>query len=260
MPVRELTAQDATWAAELMEQRRQLYASYSPVFWRPAEDATGLHARFLRRQIASPANVALRTDHGFIIGQRQAGEGFVDDFAVDADGSWETDGADLLDAMWQRLAGETGFEALRVVTAHADEDKSRMLSSLSLELASQWWVRELDPEAPPAPEPKPTPEGQPADAPAGTPRPATRVGGTGFSGTLGPAPPVYDPGGPVLLVGRLAPEADLAVIEVEAAAIGAVLLVVPVVPVPPGSGPAGLDQPGWSVASDWYVGQPAPVS
>ena len=58
--VRELTADDAAWAAELMEQRRQVYARYSPVFWRPAQGVTGLHERFLRRQIASPANVALR--------------------------------------------------------------------------------------------------------------------------------------------------------------------------------------------------------
>src|ERR1700685_3172464 len=120
MTVRELTADDAMWAAELMEQRRQVYASYSPVFWRPAQGVTGLHARFLRRQIASPANLALRTDHGFIIGQRQGGEGFVDDFAVDAEGRWDTDGADLLRATWQRLAAESGFDALRVVTAHAD--------------------------------------------------------------------------------------------------------------------------------------------
>ena len=243
MPVRELTADDATWAAELMEQRRQVDASYSPVFWRPAQDATGLHARFLRRQIASPANVALRTDHGFIISQRQASEGFVDDFAVDAEGSWETDGADLLDATWQRLAAESGFDALRVVTAHADQDKSRMLGRLSLELANQWWVRELQPEAPPAPEPRPTPEGQPAEAPAGAPRPTTRVEGTGFSGTLGPAPPVYDPGGPVLLVARLAAEADLATIEAESAALGAVLLIVPAAPgAGPLAGPARLER------------------
>jgi len=56
---------------------------------------------------------------------------------------------------------------------------------------------------------------------------------------------VYDPGGPVLLVGRLAPDADLAAVEAEAAALGAVLLVVPAAP---GSRSAGLDRPGWSPA------------
>ncbi len=257
MTVRELTADDATWAAGLMEQRRQVYARYSPVFWRPAQGVTGLHTRFLRRQIASPANVALRTDNGFIVGQRRAGEGFVDDFAVDAEGSWDTDGAELLRAIWQRLAAEGGFGALRVVTAHADEDKSRMLARLSLELADQWWVRKLRPAPQPGPAPGPLasqPHSASQPGPVRPPRPATRVDGAGFSGILGPAPPVYDPGGPVLLVEHLAEDADLAAIEAETAGLGAVLLIVPAAP---GQPPAGLDRPGWSVASDWYLGQPA---
>jgi len=52
--VREMTEDDAAWAAALMEQRRQVYAGYSPVFWRPRPGITGLHTRFLLRQIASP--------------------------------------------------------------------------------------------------------------------------------------------------------------------------------------------------------------
>ena len=132
MTVRELTADDAPWAAELMEQRRLEYAHYSPVLWRPAQGVSDLHTRFLRRQIASPANVALRTDHGFIIGQRRAAEGFVDDFTVDPDGSWDSDGSELLLATWQRLAAGGTFDALRVVTAHADEARSALLSAPAL--------------------------------------------------------------------------------------------------------------------------------
>jgi hypothetical protein len=233
--VRELTADDAAWAAELMEQRRQAYARYSPVFWRPAQGVTGLHERFLRRQIASPANVALRTEHGFIIGQRRGQEGFVDDFAIDEAGSWDGDGAGLLLATWHRWQTAGGADAVRVVTAHADEEKSGMLGRLSLELAAQWWVREIQP--------------------AGQARPAGQVGGAGFSGLLGPAPPVYDPGGPVLHVDDLDDDADLTAVERESAMMGAVLLIVPAVP---GSARAErLSRPGWSVASDWYLGRPA---
>ena len=137
--VRELTGDDAAWAAELMERRREVYAHYSPVFWRPRKGVTGLHERFLRRQIASPANVALRTEHGFIIGQRRgragASEGFVDDFAVDEAGSWDGDGAALLLATWQRLQADgagADADAVRVVTAHADEAKAGMLGRLKL--------------------------------------------------------------------------------------------------------------------------------
>ena len=99
--LREMTEDDAAWAAGLMERRRQVYAGYSPVFWRPRPGVTGLHGRFLCRQIAAPDCVALRGDHAFIIGQRRIaqgrpGQGFVDDFAVDRDGSWDCDGAGLM--------------------------------------------------------------------------------------------------------------------------------------------------------------------
>jgi hypothetical protein len=120
------------------------------------------------------------------------------------------------------------------VTAHADEDKCALLAALCLELAEQWWVRELEPagEHPPGP-----------------------VTGTGFAGLLESAPPVYDPGGPVLQVSDLADDADLAEVEREAAGLGAVLLIVPAVP-----GSWRSDRvascPGWTGASDWYLGRP----
>jgi hypothetical protein len=142
-----MTADDAAWAAGLMERRRQVYAGYSPVFWRPRPGVTGLHARFLSRQIASPGYVALRTGHGFLIGQRRGQEGLV------------------------------------------------------------------------------------------------------------AAPPVYDPGGPVLDVSDLADDADLGAVAREAAGLGAVLLVLPAAP-----GTRWSDRlayrPGWTVASDWYLGCP----
>jgi hypothetical protein len=216
-----------------MERRRQACARYSPVFWRPARDVTGTHARFLRRQISSDANVALRTGRGFIIAGRRASEGFVDDFAVDRSGSWDDDGAPLLLAASERLA-VAGVDAMRVVTAHADEAKVSMLSSMSLRVAEQWWVKEL--------------------RPAGQTAGYGRVEGPGFAGILGPAPPVYDPGGPVLLADRVADDADIAVFEREAAAMGAVLAIIPAPPASTRS--ADLRQASWSVAPDWYLGWP----
>lgn len=216
-----------------MEERRRLYATYSPVFWRPASGVTGLHARFLNRQLASDTNVGLRTDHGFVIGQLRGAEAFVDDFAIDAEGTGADDGAALLLATWERL-GAAGATGLRVVTARADEAKMRMLRDLSLVLVEEWWV-------------KPVRATGPATA-------SGRVDGTGFSGILGPAPLVYDPGGPVLLADRVDAQADLGVLEPEAAAMGAVLAVVAT---PPGSDQTRrLEEAGWSVASQWYLGQP----
>jgi hypothetical protein len=242
----EMTADDALWAAGLMERRRQVYAAYSPVFWRPRPGVTGLHARFLGRQLASPGYLALRTEHGFLIGQRRGQEAFVDDFAVDETTRWDGDGAALLLAAWRRWAAD-GLDAVRVVTAHADQDKCAMLATLSLELAEQWWVREL----------RGSPDDQATLAARGTqPTPAGPVAGAGFSGLLGPAPPVYDPGGPVLLLSDLADGADLASVGREAAGMGAVLLIVPAAPASARAA-AIARSPGWTIASDWYLGRPA---
>jgi hypothetical protein len=275
MAVTELTPDDADWAADLMVGRRREYEDYSPVFWRPAAHARAVHVRFLRRQIANPATVALRSPRGFLIAQLRPAEAFVDDFALDPAGTWAEDGAELLLAAWARV-GTTDVTALRVVTARADEPKSALLWSLGLRLVEQWWVHELPAASSKAtghiagagvasgsPEPAshPADGGGPAAAPpeaAGPgPRfaPPERIEGPGFSGLFGPAPPVYDPGGPVLLADRVTAGADLAVLTAEATRRGAVLLVVPA---PPGSAHArDLAGRGWAVASDWYFGLPS---
>jgi hypothetical protein len=70
---------------------------------------------------------------------------------------------------------------------------------------------------------------------------------------FGPAPPVYDPGGPVLLTDRVDDNTEMAVVEREATALGAVLAIIPA---SPGTACAGeLARHGWSVASDWGQGR-----
>lgn len=230
---REMPAGDARWAAGLMQRQRQAYAGYSPAFWRPAANAAGLHERFLRRQILSDATVALRTRHGFIICERRHLEGLVDDFTVAPPGTWDSDGTALLLAAAGRLAAD-GISAVRVVTAHADRAKAGMLAGLSLTLAEQWWVRELQPA-------------QQSAAPG-------RVKRSGLSGMLGPAPPIYDPGGLVFLADRAGEHADTDAIARAAQALGAVLAVIPAVP---GTAPSeALPRKGWTIASDWYLGWP----
>jgi hypothetical protein len=238
MAIRTFEADDARWAAEIMERRRQIYAGFSPVFWRPARGVIGLHARFIRRLAAEDSAVCLRADHGFVIGQARPPECFVDDFALDEAGSWESTGRELLDELWRRIASDA-ITAVRVVTAKADRAKVAMLEAAGLALAEQWWVKPL-PVRPAGPEAAPG-----------------RVSGPGFSGLLGPAPPVYDPGGPVLLVERLDGD-DVEALEEAAMSMGAVLAVVAA---PPGAGcEHQLLQRDWTVASQWYVGRPTPRS
>lgn len=90
--------------------------------------------------------------------------------------------------------------------------------------------------------------------PAGRTERSGGVSGHGFSGHLGPAPPVYDPGGPVLLVHRIEPGVPLAAMEQEAAGWGAVLAIVPEAPAGPRSGE--LTAGGYEVASVWFTGVP----
>jgi ribosomal protein S18 acetylase RimI-like enzyme len=236
MHIRTFETDDARWAAEIMERRRQVYAGFSPVFWRPARGVVDLHARFIRRLVADGTNVCLRADHGFVIGQARPPECFVDDFAVDDAGTWEGTGRELLDELWRRMASDA-ITSVRVVTAKADHDKVAMLRAAGLTLAEQWWVRPL-----------------PA-RPAGTEAAPGWVRGPGFSGLLGPAPPVYDPGGPVLLVERLDGD-DIEAIEEKATTMGAVLAIVAA---PLGAGyEHQLARREWSVASQWYIGRPTP--
>jgi hypothetical protein len=149
METRMLAPEDAPWAAALMAERRELYASYSPVFWRPARGVTGLHARFIRRQIEDAANVAVRTEHGFLIAQPRAGEGFVDDFAVDSAGTWRDDGAALLladtvaddadPAVLEHEAAALGA-VLAVVPAPPRSDRGQRLARRGWTVASQWYL------------------------------------------------------------------------------------------------------------------------
>jgi hypothetical protein len=94
--IREMLPADAGWAAALMDQRRQVYAAYSPVFWRPARDVTAMHAKYLSKLIASDNYLSLRTDDGFMLGRIQPTETQIDDFAVTEPGRWNADGTALM--------------------------------------------------------------------------------------------------------------------------------------------------------------------
>ena len=62
----------------------------------------------------------------------------IDDFVVAPD-QWETVGAQLLGEARQRLRA-ADFAQIVVVSARQDEDKTRLLESTDLSLASTWWT------------------------------------------------------------------------------------------------------------------------
>jgi GNAT superfamily N-acetyltransferase len=221
--------------------KRVEYESYSPVFWRVAEDAQAVHEPFLAGSIADEAfftSLAARSDGRLVGIALTAHELFPPPLATDAVASWLTDdffveepslwptvGRALLEAT-EEAARTAGAERLVVLAARRDEAKGAFLEASRYERGASWWVRPLTPEPGDVAEP------------------------TTFRAIVGQAPPVYDPGGPT----ALSLEVDAATIGAFgewAAASGAVLGIVPV-----RRGDVletALADAGYEPASDWFT-------
>ncbi|MBB6625984.1 hypothetical protein H5V45_01505 [Nocardioides sp. KIGAM211] len=204
--VRRLTAADLDWVTLLASHRRESLVPHAPRFWAPAAEAKARHRDFLGHLIDSPDVVAVRTDHAFLIALSRGGTWLVDDAAAgEADGDlWATEGVDLL-----RHALHLGG-CLRFVVPVFETARMAAAEQVGLVPVELWWHRDLDrAEAAPAAE----------DVDL-----AVRV--PGAAGRLVAAPPVYDPGGPVLLVTEVESPDALTRIESAAAARGAGVSVV----------------------------------
>jgi hypothetical protein len=126
----------------------------------------------------------------------------VDDMAMERDVYWPLDGEKLL-----RMAGMVG--RLRFVCPVPEFPRASAATAVGLAVAESWWHRDLMVVS--------------SDLPHEV-EPGVRVDGA--VGCLVPAPPVYEPGGPVLLVTSLTDPDALSVIEGEAAQRGAPVSVV----------------------------------
>jgi hypothetical protein len=238
--LRPLTRDDLQWVLDLIDSRRDLLMEFAPRFWRRSINAREVHGSFLGSQIDNPDIVTVRTDHGFVFAGRQAELIMVDDMAVDDDAAWPVDGVRLLQAV---AATDPGRHDLRVVCPVPEPARRVAVASLGLTVAESWWHRELptDPQAWMWP-------AVPDDSP--------EVTVTGAAGRLVPAPPVYDPGGPVLIVGELSGADSLADLERAAGQAGAVVAVVP-------QSAKDTDRADWLQAAgylrttDFYQGLPA---
>lgn len=196
---RPLTADDLDWVADLSDVRRQQRFAHAPRFWRPAADAKVRHRAFLARLLEDPSTLALRTESGFVLGVGDDRRRVVDDFEPGAD---QAEGVALLQGVLAWTA------TVRVVVPDHDAERRAAVEAVGLRPAETWWHRDL---------------------------PLVQVRGDGgnvqlrtdgATGRLVPAPPVYDPGGSVLLVTEALTAAGLAAIEADAAERGATVSVV----------------------------------
>ena len=156
MNVRRAVEDDTPRMLELAEERRRLYETYQPSFWRPSPNARTAQAAYFKTLISNSRNAIVLVGEdagvlrGFIIanlieappvyapGGRTC---VIDDFAV-AEGDWNKAGRDLLnEALF--LAREAGAVHGVVVCGHLDEAKRNFLLGAGLSITSEWFVKNL---------------------------------------------------------------------------------------------------------------------
>jgi hypothetical protein len=109
--IRTAAAADVAAMAALAEIRREEYARYQPLFWRPAARALDKHRAYLASL----------------------------DFVVVPAARWPSTGNRLLRAALAE-AGLRGAVQAVVVAGHLDQPKRQLLRACGLEPASEWWV------------------------------------------------------------------------------------------------------------------------
>jgi GNAT superfamily N-acetyltransferase len=133
--------------------RREQYARYQPLFWRPAAVAIEQHRAYLGRLVASDEVITLVSEEdgeltGFLIAMLKPAPPVydpggpscdIDDFVVTPAARWPTTGVRLLRAALAEARRRGAVQAV-VVTAHLDEPKREALRACGLEVASEWWV------------------------------------------------------------------------------------------------------------------------
>lgn len=201
--IRPLTSADLDWVVEVTRQRRADLARHALRFWHPADDATERHRAFLAHLVDAAEVLSIRSQHGYLIAVDRGEFWLVDDMAVSRPERWTTEGTALLRHTQDRCG------RLRFVVPAFEPARLRAAHDVGLEAVECWWHRDLDAV------------GSTSDIDGD---PVVTVDGA--HGRLVPAPPVYDPGGPVLLVTEVKSVESLRRIEEAAHRRGAPVSVV----------------------------------
>lgn len=208
--VREMTPDDIDWAVEVLARRRAFLVPHAPVYWRPAADASERHREFLTYVITDGGGVGYRTDDGLIIAAPGRQGWTIDDAWVPAD-RWSDEGL----ALWTSTLERAGD--VRFVCPVFEPERASFARDRGLVLANSWWHLEVSPN-----------RGEAELA--------------GATVTVVPAPPVYDPGGPIMFVSD--------VLDIDAVAKAPLVCDGPLVVV---DQPAGSDELGAALAKANYV-------
>lgn len=157
MQIRTAAEVDVAAMVALSDARRTEYATYSPVFWRKAADATEKQTGFIiNRQLRDEQVITLvaedaGTVHGFVIATILHAPPVydpggpvcsIDDYTVATPELWPTLGVELLNAATTQ-AKEQGAVLVIVVCPHLEEAKRTMLHEQGATIASEWFVKPL---------------------------------------------------------------------------------------------------------------------
>ena len=167
---------DLDWAVHVLGQRRESLVEFAPVFWRPAPDGLARHRAFIDYLLSEGGAEAFRTDTSILIAAPR-GEGWLVDDAHVPGSAWVTGDGPCL---WNALDGVAHRARVRLVCPTYEEDKAEFALAVGLSLAESWWLLEL-------------PNVSGGDA-------GLQVELAGAEAITVAAPPVYDPGGPVLFL------------------------------------------------------------
>jgi len=153
MEIRDATLNDVPQMVLLSEQKRTIYESYQPVFWRKASDSAEMQTSYFESLLSRDNHISLVCEEGqnlsgFLFGAvanappvyDPGGKAcMVDDFCISANAQWESQGRALLDATRKRalLLGAVQFV---VVCGQKDEPKRKFLSDYNLTVASEWYT------------------------------------------------------------------------------------------------------------------------
>jgi len=155
MKIRRAVQDDISHMVEAMDERRRLYETYQPRFWRRSPSARSTQAAFFKTLISKENAIVLIAEdasifRGFAIATvveappvyAPGGKTcMVDDFAT-THNDWDDTGRALLGEV-NRLAKAAGAVQAVVTCGHLDEAKRSFLHSDSFSIASEWFVKNL---------------------------------------------------------------------------------------------------------------------
>ena len=156
MGVRRATSSDISQMVALSAKLRAEYATYSPVFWRPAANASAAQEKYFASLVDDPALICLVHQaaagvDGFIIARVVSAPPvydpggkvvMIDDFAVAEPSLWQEVGM-ALHAETERIAAQQGAVLSVTVCGERDIAKRTQLRHAGAEVASEWYVRRI---------------------------------------------------------------------------------------------------------------------